>query len=568
MRIYLLKQKHIQAYLSLAFFILCSFSFVPLHASDDVCNAQTITVDAPPITGDNTGATAQANEVTSACTDAEHTLWYQFTPPSTCAVRISTDFPNTSLHDTEIALYTATDCNDFSTFTFLKCDQDSGNAAPSGYTSVIEESNLIAGQTYYIQVNGWNSGQGEFMIEVTSLAGTCPCDTPMATYTVVEDCANSQFTVNVDISSLGFATAVDILNDAGLAPTTNVGAGQYMVGPFTPETFVTVTVDGSNYGGCDIMSSALNGCLNSICERARDLSSLPLSGDNNLASSDATNCGGNSVDNGLWYTFVGNGNDVTLIITGTNGYSDVQGAIYSGSCDALNCIDDIGGESQTEASRTIIATEMGTNYYIIVDGYTGIHGTYNIVAEGLTVLPIELSSFSAYPLDDVNRIEWTTSSEINTAWMIIERSINGRDNWKEVEKIAAKGHSTVEQSYSLIDVQPLTVAYYRLVSVDANGEEHFSDIVEVQRKGKDISVMNIYPVPTQDVVYLQVLSPINKQQNLLLTDMFGRTLDIQQLNILEGVHHYPIDLQPFANGVYFISLELNGQRVVHKIVKE
>ncbi len=82
------------------------------------------------------------------------------------------------------------------------------------------------------------------------------CTEPMATYTVVPDCGSAQFTIEVNVTDLGDATAVDISNDAGVAATTNVGTGVTSIGPFSAGTDVVVTIDGTNYGGCAAMASS------------------------------------------------------------------------------------------------------------------------------------------------------------------------------------------------------------------------------------------------------------------------------------------------------------------------
>ena len=64
-------------------------------------------------------------------------------------------------------------------------------------------------------------------IEVTALL----CTPPSATPTIVADCANAQFSIDVDVT-LNDATAVDITNNADAAQNVlNVGAGVTTVGP-------------------------------------------------------------------------------------------------------------------------------------------------------------------------------------------------------------------------------------------------------------------------------------------------------------------------------------------------
>lgn len=72
------------------------------------------------------------------------------------------------------------------------------------------------------------------------------CTPPQATYTTVPDCDNGQFSINVELSTLGSAASVTVTNDAGAAPVVMQAAGTAVVGPFDLGTPVVVNVEGSS----------------------------------------------------------------------------------------------------------------------------------------------------------------------------------------------------------------------------------------------------------------------------------------------------------------------------------
>ncbi len=84
----------------------------------------------------------------------------------------------------------------------------------------------------------------------------CPCNAPSAIFSTVADCGNSQFFIDVNLSSTGDGSAVDI-SDGSTPFFTNVGIGTHRTGPFPYNTNVIITVDGSSYGGCDLNSVSL-----------------------------------------------------------------------------------------------------------------------------------------------------------------------------------------------------------------------------------------------------------------------------------------------------------------------
>ena len=72
--------------------------------------------------------------------------------------------------DSQLALYSLTDCMDFTSATEVGCGEDEG-ATGNGWMAVIETSGapLTGGNTYHVQVDGYNSQVGAFEIQVNEL---------------------------------------------------------------------------------------------------------------------------------------------------------------------------------------------------------------------------------------------------------------------------------------------------------------------------------------------------------------------------------------------------------------
>ncbi|SDX27882.1 T9SS-dependent choice-of-anchor J family protein [Aequorivita viscosa] len=136
--------------------------------NDDLCNATALTVDGLCVNGSytNVGATLQRDEPQGSCYDAagSQTVWFSFVAPSSGNVTVTTDFEGGTLEDTEVAVFeSATDCNNLDTLgTEIGCDED-GGIIGDGFLSVVTLTNLVEGNTYFIQVNGFESfGEGTF----------------------------------------------------------------------------------------------------------------------------------------------------------------------------------------------------------------------------------------------------------------------------------------------------------------------------------------------------------------------------------------------------------------------
>lgn len=72
------------------------------------------------------------------------------------------------------------------------------------------------------------------------------CEAPEASFSVIDDCDAGQFSIVVDLVSLGTATQVVVGNSGGAASITATAAGDVTIGPFNNGTPVVVTLDGAS----------------------------------------------------------------------------------------------------------------------------------------------------------------------------------------------------------------------------------------------------------------------------------------------------------------------------------
>ena len=184
-------------------------------------------------------------------------------------------------------------------------------------------------------------------------------------------------------------------------------------------------------------------------------------------------------------------------------------------------------------------------------------------------LPIDLLDFNAKPLAKSNMIEWSTASERNAAWHIVERSKDGVGNWERIGKVQAAGTSTVVKKYALEDKAPLATSYYRLRSVDFDGSEDRSKVVVVHRKSGIFGVTSVYPSPTTDKVNVQYESNEESGVTFQMFDITGRLVMQQKAQALKGINMAELDMTSLAVGVYTIQVmtesEISSQV---KVVKQ
>jgi len=166
-------------------------SLLMAPANDNACDAIMVIVDDPAISADNLLATVQTNEVVppdgTSCTSndgwcegpsqVDNSIWYSFIAPAGGAVSISTCAGANSF-DTQLAIWQASDCSVFGTFTFI-AGNDDGVGCVTDYTSTLNVNGLTPGDTFLLQLDGYLGDEGTFDLQIVSIAAEPndkPCD--------------------------------------------------------------------------------------------------------------------------------------------------------------------------------------------------------------------------------------------------------------------------------------------------------------------------------------------------------------------------------------------------------
>ena len=196
---------------------------------------------------------------------------------------------------------------------------------------------------------------------------------------------------------------------------------------------------------------------------------------------------------------------------------------------------------------------------VIFDNVTIPDGSYvalgNTSPKSITPLPIELLSFNArFEVDHVN-LAWTTSTEKNNDYFVVERA--GDDlKWIEVLSTPGAGNSTSQLSYFEKDREPLLgISYYRLKQVDFDGQYSYSDVVSVLNTNeKDEDAVFLYPNPSAGgMVILRIPASAERfATQVRIFDLQGKIVWIgafaESQNILE------VNYGDLNSGIYLVEI--------------
>ena len=185
-------------------------------------------------------------------------------------------------------------------------------------------------------------------------------------------------------------------------------------------------------------------------------------------------------------------------------------------------------------------------------------------------LPIMLSSFEAYENNEMNTIIWTTLSEENTKEFIIEKATETDFQFEYMTSVSAANNSNMPLNYSVDDLAPNVVTYYRLRTIDFNGEESVSKTIIVKRKNliNSTSIISLYPNPTTGISTLVFNSPVSIKTKIQVTNVLGDIVLDKSITTLEGMNKYNLNLGRLQNGVYFVTIRNDYSTITSRIVKQ
>jgi hypothetical protein len=187
------------------------------------------------------------------------------------------------------------------------------------------------------------------------------------------------------------------------------------------------------------------------------------------------------------------------------------------------------------------------------------------------VIPVELTSFTAFSDDDAIRLNWSTASETNNAGFDIERSTDGA-SFARIGFEEGVGTTTEAQSYQFSDTAPpfASTLYYRLRQVDVDGAFEYSPVVEVAMTPSSLALLPSAPNPFRQSTVLRYEIPEPSVVRLQVFDAVGRHVaTLADGEQSAGRHELTFDGSRLASGTYFVRLEVgaNVQTQMMRLVR-
>ncbi|MEZ4801383.1 MAG: gliding motility-associated C-terminal domain-containing protein [Gelidibacter sp.] len=203
--------------------------------------------------------------------------------------------------------------------------------------------------SFYINSDGVFSCETEGFIPIDVTVSCATCINPAATYAVIDDCANGQqFLIDVNVTSLGDATSLTVSDNQGSPDVQVTATGIVQFGPYPFATPIVITLSNDQDVNCVINSPVIqvaacppanDNCAGAIIAAVNPGETCDAVTPGTLLEATPSgvpsgSCGGNP-DDDVWFQFTALGTQQFIQLQNISGFSDLDHAVYSGSCGSL-----------------------------------------------------------------------------------------------------------------------------------------------------------------------------------------------------------------------------------------
>ncbi len=178
-------------------------------------------------------------------------------------------------------------------------------------------------------------------------------------------------------------------------------------------------------------------------------------------------------------------------------------------------------------------------------------------------LPVELVNFNATCHQNTTHITWTTLSEINNDFFIVEKSVNGHDFF-EIATIKGAGNSNSAHVYNITDDNhsEKSTVYYRLKQVDFDGSTTYHQTIPANCFANKEYHISIYPNPNKGLITVDLDNL--KDVSIAVKNTIGQLVH-QTEHINTPAYQFKLQVIP---GIYFIEISTNNINKKYKLIME
>lgn len=401
-----------------------------------------------------------------------------------------------------------------------------------------------------------DDGSNDVLVEINTITGV------MTSLGAITDGASAgAASPLMDVEGFGFTNSGLLVATTGVDGATGLANAAFTIDATTAQaTLITNFSIGGDYEACDCLTQKENILSGTVF----------FDTDKNGAQSGASETGVGGVK---VYVYIDN---------------DSDGVVTPGDTKIDSVVTDVNGFYTWEtASDLDFAITLDTSTFPPLYGYStdskedaGFLGGFggqtdpgNNFGIAAVTFPIELLSLAVEQESLGANLNWITSSEINSDFFSVERSLDpiGFQNPEELGRVKAAGFSSKDVAYSFYDRDVMLTgvdrAYYRLRTVDLDGTYAYSHIVELTLTRNNRFSVRAYPNPVagQKSITIDYVSERSGRVEYQLISMAGQLIAGGESPFAEAAGSIEVSTKDLTPGIYVIRLTNESSTQIIKL---
>jgi len=194
---------------------------------------------------------------------------------------------------------------------------------------------------------------------------------------------------------------------------------------------------------------------------------------------------------------------------------------------------------------------------------------YEAYLLALSMIPVELTSFTASATENSVTLNWSTATETNNSGFSIERKTPMDEIWREVGFVPGFGTTTETMNYTFTDEKLSMGLYsYRLKQVDFDGTFEYTNSVEAEVYSPfEFKLAQNYPNPFNPSTKISFSIPAPEFVTLKVYDILGTEVATLINERKEpGVYTINFNASQLASGMYLYRLQAGSYIETRKMV--
>ncbi len=231
---------------------------------------------------------------------------------------------------------------------------------------------------------------------------------------------------------------------------------------------------------------------------------------------------------------------------------------YFGSVTGLRGVYQLGnGNYLVTNGSGVFVLDQNTGA-VLSQPVSGVSGRF-ITEYDRSIIPVELTSFTANISNGNVVLNWVTATETNNKGFEVQRSNGGE--YQTLSFVNGNGTSTQQHSYTYSDKNVANGEYsYRLRQVDFDGSSEYSPVAEISIDNPiEFGLAQNYPNPFNPSTKINYSLSVDSKVTLVVFNVLGQEVaTLLNGNITSGSHNVTFDASKLNSGVYLYKIEANA----------